>query len=31
MLKRKKALPGGYLLVNLNLIVERPDGLIKEG
>jgi hypothetical protein len=22
---------GGYLLVNLNLIVERPDGLIKEG
>lgn len=21
----------GYLLINLNLIVDRPDGLIKEG
>jgi len=29
-IKRKKALVQ-YLLINLNLIVDRPDGLIKEG
>jgi len=29
--KKKEGTPWGYLLVNLNLIVDRPDGLIMEG
>jgi hypothetical protein len=29
--KKKKIPAMEYLLINLNLIVDRPDGLIKEG
>jgi len=29
--KKKKIPVSGYLRFNLNLIVDRPDGLIKEG
>jgi hypothetical protein len=29
--KKKKIPSAGYLLSNLNLIVDRPDGLNKEG